>query len=189
MGDFNIDLIKYQQHVFTTESLDNMFSHFLLPLINRPTRITSHTASLFDNIITNNTTSESSSGILITDISDDLPIYTVPFGQELSNNNNQAYKLRKRNINAVTNERFQNEPAKCNWEDVYCVILHNSFPYITISRRRAKLYIKPWITKGLLKSINIKCKLYKAYLKNPCDFNNDRYKKYKNKLNHLFKNF
>ena len=88
MGDFNIDLIKYQQHVFTTESLDNMFSHFLLPLINRPTRITSHTASLFDNIITNNTTSESSSGILITDISDDLPIYTVPFGQELSNNNN-----------------------------------------------------------------------------------------------------
>ena len=121
MGDFNIDLIKYQHHVFTTESLDNMFSHFLLPLINRPTRITSHTASLIDNIITNNTTRESSSGILITDIPDHLPIYTVPFGQELSNNNNQAYKLRKRNINAVTNERFQNEPAKCNWEDVYCV--------------------------------------------------------------------
>ena len=46
---------------------------------------------------------------------------------------------------------------------------------------------KPWITKGLLKSINTKCKLYKAYLKNPCNFNNDRYTKYKNKLNHLLK--
>ena len=93
----------------------------MLPLINRPTRITSHTASLIGNIFTNNTTSKSSSGILITDISDHLPIYTVLFGQELSNNNNQVYKLRKRNINAVTKEHFQNELAKCNWEDIYCV--------------------------------------------------------------------
>lgn len=169
MGDFNIDLIKYQQHVYSTEFLDNMLSHFLLPLINRPTRITSHTASLIDNIFTNNT-SESHSGILITDISDHLPIYTVVYGQQTSPNN-QPTGCTRRNINALTKEHFQNELAKCKWKNVYNAtdnpneaydnflstytnIFNNSFPYITISRKKANLNNKPWITKGLLKSIN-----------------------------------
>ena len=53
MGDFNIDILKYQQHNFTSDFLDTMFSHIFLPLINRPTRIASHTATIIDNIFTN----------------------------------------------------------------------------------------------------------------------------------------
>ena len=36
MGDFNIDLLKYQEHNLTSDFLDTMFSHFFLSLINRP---------------------------------------------------------------------------------------------------------------------------------------------------------
>ena len=53
MGDFNIDLLKYQQHSNTNDFLNTMFSHSFLPVINRPTRITSHTATSIDNIFTN----------------------------------------------------------------------------------------------------------------------------------------
>ncbi|XP_031571341.1 uncharacterized protein LOC116305543 [Actinia tenebrosa] len=52
MGDFNIDLLKYQQQYNNTNDfLDTMFSHAFLPIINRPTRITSHTATSIDNIL------------------------------------------------------------------------------------------------------------------------------------------
>ena len=53
LGDFNFDLLKYQQHSSTSKFLDCMFSHSFLPLISQPTRITSHTATLIDNIFTN----------------------------------------------------------------------------------------------------------------------------------------
>jgi hypothetical protein len=47
MGYFNLDLImKYHCHQFISEFLDIMYSNMFLPLITRPTRITSNTASL-----------------------------------------------------------------------------------------------------------------------------------------------
>ena len=68
MGDFNIDLLKYEKHFSTNNYLDNIFSHCFLPLINRPTRITAHSASLIDSILTNNLPINTKSGILFTDI-------------------------------------------------------------------------------------------------------------------------
>ena len=38
----------------TGEFLDVMYSKMFFPLITRPTRITSHTATLIDNIFSNN---------------------------------------------------------------------------------------------------------------------------------------
>ncbi len=43
---------------------------------------------------------------------------------------------------------------------------------------------KPWLSKGLLKSIRRKNRLYKRYINTPNDVNQASYKKYKNKLNH-----
>ena len=45
----------------------------------------------------------------------------------------------------------------------------------------------PWISKGLLKSINTKNKLYKKYVMKPCEKSKNRFKKYRNKLNALIK--
>ena len=47
------------------------------PLITRPTRITSNTATLIDNIFTNNIDDQFYSGLLFTHISDHLPIFCV----------------------------------------------------------------------------------------------------------------
>ena len=47
--------------------------------------------------------------------------------------------------------------------------------------------MSPWITKGLLKSINKKNKLYKCYIQKPSQSNLQKFKTYKNKLNMLIR--
>ena len=54
MGDFNLNLLQYNYHVPTQEFIDSLFSHALLPLISNPSRLTSYSATLIDNIFTNN---------------------------------------------------------------------------------------------------------------------------------------
>ena len=67
-GDFNIDLLSM-----------NLSSSQYSTLINLelPTRITSSTSTLIDNICTNVIDVKMSNGILINDILDHLPIYTM----------------------------------------------------------------------------------------------------------------
>ena len=53
LGDFNADLLKYDQNGNIADFLDLMYSSLLLPHIFSPTRTTS-SATLIDNIFTNN---------------------------------------------------------------------------------------------------------------------------------------
>ena len=77
MGDFNLNLLNQQFHQFTIEFLDTMYANMLLPLITLPTIITWHSATLIDNIFTNDMENYAFSGLVLTDISDDLPIFTM----------------------------------------------------------------------------------------------------------------
>ena len=49
MGDFNLDLLRYDEHAVTQELIDSLFSYMFIPIITRPTRLTAHTATLIDN--------------------------------------------------------------------------------------------------------------------------------------------
>ena len=50
MGDFNINLITYNDDKNTGNFLDTMFSQSFLPYITTPTRIARNTKTLLDNI-------------------------------------------------------------------------------------------------------------------------------------------
>ena len=51
MGDFNVNLLKYDLHSHTNDFINTMISHYLLPHILHPTRITDHSATtIIDNI-------------------------------------------------------------------------------------------------------------------------------------------
>src|SRR6218665_699891 len=76
VGDFNIDLLKSENHVPTDEFVSSLYCHLLLPLIYRPTRIISDSLTLIDNIVTSNWSKVLDSAIVISDISDHLPILT-----------------------------------------------------------------------------------------------------------------
>ena len=78
LGDYNINLFNAEKHHLTSEFLENMFSYEYIPLINKPTRDSGHTASLIDNIYCNQIPSESTlSGLFYTDVSDHYPIFHI----------------------------------------------------------------------------------------------------------------
>ena len=76
-GDFNIDLLKNNIHTSTKNVLDMMYSLGMYPLISKPTRVTSMSATLIDNIFTNEMKYQVHSGVLISDISDHLPVFAI----------------------------------------------------------------------------------------------------------------
>ena len=54
LGDYNINILNYASHVQTAQFVDMMSSNGFLPLITRPSRVTATSATLIDNIFTNN---------------------------------------------------------------------------------------------------------------------------------------
>jgi len=74
MGDFNINLLVSDTHVPTSNFLNSMLSHNLLPVISKPSRITDTSVSLIDNIFTNVNHSNCKSALIYDDISYHFPI-------------------------------------------------------------------------------------------------------------------
>ena len=50
LGDFNVNLLNYNEHNETNEFLDSLACNSFIPLILQPTRITSHSNTLIDSI-------------------------------------------------------------------------------------------------------------------------------------------
>ena len=77
MGDFDIDLIKYESSELVNSFLDTLSSSFISPQIILPTRISS-SSTLTDDIFCNLThTTKSISGNLTSTVSDHLPQFLI----------------------------------------------------------------------------------------------------------------
>ena len=55
MGDFNIDLLKYDDHIPTNEFVNMLLSYHFQPTILHPIRIIDTSSTVIDNIYVNNT--------------------------------------------------------------------------------------------------------------------------------------
>jgi hypothetical protein len=197
MGDFNLDLLNHSSHQFTNEFLDIMYANSFSPLITLPTRLTSHSATLIDNIFTNNLEKYAFSGLILSDISDHLPIFTIAHDNDLKAD--EASYIIIRDKSTTNKTLFRNHLSAINWYDLadvhepklaYSSFLnkfndtYNScFPLKKIKNKRPTVK-KPWLSKGLLKSIKQKNRLYKRYLNSPSSDNLVKYKIFKNKLTH-----
>ena len=53
-GDININLLNTSSHTESNNFTDTLYGYGLYPLICRPTRVSSGSATLIDNIFTNN---------------------------------------------------------------------------------------------------------------------------------------
>ena len=76
MGDFNRDLLKLHTDQNVRDFFNLMTSYSFNPLHSVPTRVTPSSTSLIDNIFTNDS-QEFLSGVLIFDISDHFPVFTI----------------------------------------------------------------------------------------------------------------
>lgn len=78
MGDFNIDLMKVDDESLTAKYFDLMTSHLFVPHIINPTRITSTSRTLIDNIFSNATNAkDATSGNLTISLSDHLAQFLI----------------------------------------------------------------------------------------------------------------
>ena len=76
LGDFNVNLLNYNEHNQTNDFLDSLASNSFIPLILQPTRITTHSNTLIDNIFSN-VIDPDISGNLTATISDHLPQFAI----------------------------------------------------------------------------------------------------------------
>ena len=81
MGDVNRDLFTFETHPKTENYLDSIFCNGYIPVIVKSTRITASSATLIDCIYTNNITSRSRSGIIITDVADHFAFFSHYFNK------------------------------------------------------------------------------------------------------------
>ena len=200
----NIDLFKHDVHRPTSEFLDTMYSHNVYPLITKPTRVTSSSATLIDHILSNNidVSSGHMQGILCTSMSDHFAIFhiagnmsTVKLTQPVSPK--LTRDMRKKNVS-----KFLNEMQNIDWStlllinDAQCAystfhkmlssIYNKCFPF----RKYDKPYYnkKPWLTLALKESIKTKNKLYVTSTKGRNkEEKSTQYKLYRNKLHHLLR--
>ena len=72
-GDFNINLLEYNEHQPTNKVLDSLASNSIIPYFLQPTRLTGHSKTLINNIFSNVLSFETISGNITATISPHLP--------------------------------------------------------------------------------------------------------------------
>ena len=177
--DHNLDLLKGQIHLLTRHFIDRIDKLNLLPTITRPSRITSHSATLIDNIyISQGLHQDFESLLLLMDISNHLPLITMMRQTRLADKSPLKYESRcltEDKLNQVRNSLFQkdwvgllNGTTNANLDRFSQIIsdeLEKVAPKCIINISAKRKYIEPWMTKGLEKASNKKLKLYKVILK------------------------
>ena len=181
MGDYNIDLMKYENHLQTGEFLNNMHSNSLIPLIYKPARETKTTAPLIDNIFTNNYNVNDLllQGLLITDMPFSISGHCLETDQyQLIRLTNESRMVRyKENISSIDWTALD----QYNSCEVYLTHFFNkiksiydeSFPITEVKNRYRNCI--PWLTSGLRESIKHINKLYRMSLKHPTAYNETLY--------------
>ena len=205
MGDFNIDLLKSESCDHTNHFIEQLFTTSFFPLITKPTGITHHTATLIDNIFTNNLDEleKRLNGIIFSDISDHLPIVHL-FNTNINTNtvskniakivNNVTYFRTKTSMhiesfintvrilswNNILDETKDPEKAYNVFMEMLVDVYEANFPLKQKqNNRKIKKTKSPWMTNCILKSVRNKEKLYKTFLLNPNSKTEQLYKSIK----------
>jgi len=177
-GDFNVDTMcdDLRSQLFS----DAMRSVFLIPLINIPTRITTSSQTIIDNIWTNQL-SVTSSGVFVVDISDHFPIFTVAY---CSIKGRQVVKyFRDHSQQSLTRLEASVTTFVANYHirgsDVEAVLsefldgligIYNDCCAIRSKCYSVKSIAKPWVNMELRAMIRRKHYLFKQFKSGGCTF-------------------
>ena len=190
MGDFNLNLLNVTSCKRVNEFLDVCMFNNIYPLIHTPTRVTNHSASLLDNIFTNDL-EEVFAGVILGDVSDHFPVFSI---SNLQLQIKKEHASVKRDFNKENSQLFVNEIMNVCWfvenHDAneayndflqkYLNIYESCFPIKKSVKKKFKN--KPWFDKPLRKLCNKKCYLYRRYVKKPTPERHEKYKNFRNKV-------
>lgn len=195
VGDFNIDISKCHSQKNPQELLDTMLSASFLPLVTKPTRVTNHSATLIDNIFCNMSPLPES-GIVLSDISDHYPVFTIV------QRTPKTIKIPMQSFRKITptnTAKLKDDLKTLDWSEVYDsqdtnssyniftqILISHLDKHIPLVKSKSSNYKKvprlPWISKSLLRSINRKNNLYYTDKLKRTDQSHRAYTRYKNTL-------
>ena len=175
----------------------------MFPLIDRPTRITFHSATLLDNIFTNVFDNKIKSGIFVSDITDHYPIFQITsslsikshpdrlkYNRSFSHCNRRSFvnRVELGDWNDAINENSVNR-AYTLFVDKLTHIYDLCFPvhHVNIKSKSNRIPRKPWITSAILTSIRRKSNSYLKFKSSPTDSNKLLLASYRNKLTNLIR--
>ena len=134
LGDYNINLLNCEKHDPTGQFFDVITSNGFLPIITRPTRVTATSATLIENIFTNNILDVSTSfqGLFVTDLSDHYPIFHIDRQMKVKESEMFMYK---RIFSPSNRDLFCRSLSETDWCEIYRTsdtqkafdIFHNHF--------------------------------------------------------------
>ena len=181
-GDFNFDLLNLEKHQESSNFFDLMMSNFLLPVINKPTKINKSKNSLIDNIFTNNLHPDTQSGNMCINFSDGhLPSFLI------TPKSNQNHLPKKHNFYIRDMKNFKTDKFLCeynliDWDSIIDInagdvnqsmenfltkfnsILDNHAPLRKKTQKEYKQMFKPWINNAILEKIKNKNKILNKYV-------------------------
>ena len=209
MGDFNIDLLHYNNHNDTENFLNLMLQNLLIPQITGPTRINDNgNFTLIDNIFFSDPASAICSGNLLCQVSDHLPNFLKfehnneikdekTYKRDFSKYNPQKIKTDFQNLDLVN--KFQNYETVDGKYDLLHRNLENILDlHVPLKEFKQKTKEdKPWINERIIKLIREKSRINQKYYNTGNPEYKKTYKIAKNKVNHeirrskynYFKNF
>lgn len=191
-GDFNFDLNNIDCDTNASAFFNLLSSYGFLPSISLPTRQGDNRTSLLDNIFCNNIANATSSGVICNDLSDHFPVYLTLMMEKFtvsrqcreitSFNYRRIKELRSHLQTELKDISLVTDPNEACEKIILAYssgISRYSFTYIP-SRKNTP--IKPWITPGILSSINRKNELFILKSNSPSSSNINEYRRYRNVL-------
>ena len=200
MGDINIDITASSKSYrkYGKEYLDLLASYGLRNLINKPTRVIDTCQTIIDHFVTNLPISHVDAGILVNNMTDHFPIFgvihtdigkrkNVPIFKRVLSEHKQNIFQEKLREN-IANVSFQaQDPNDCVAKIMKIVseTVNSIFPLRKLSRKEKRREEKPWMTPFLIKSSKRRKVLYRESMRKKDPESKEKYRKYKNQLNHL----
>ena len=170
-------------------------------LIKSPTRFfTNCDPSLLDHIYSNINSYDEISGIWFYDISDHLPTFLVMKNLQVLDCNKPIFRRTMKNFVIenflsdlqeelqtieICNPDISVNSISQNLTSYFENVLDKHAPLQKLSQKEKRLTEKPWISKGILKSIKTKNKLFRSHYHSSDPNKKLIYKKHLNKLTHI----
>ena len=191
MGDFNIDLFKCESSQIREDFLLSPRSSYLIPVVDKLTRVHRTSATLIDNIFVSNPDQLLASGNNISDISDHFAQLCITTSAK--DKLQQVKNIKIRDYSRFSAYRFNDELSEIDWNRIivngtncvnkffssfynkYNTIVNKHATMKKLSNRKVKQLSKPWITNGIKAAIKVKNKLYASG-------DEVRYKDFRNKV-------
>ena len=199
--DHNFDFLKCNQYRPTKRFLDTMMNLNILPAITRPTRITSNSATLIDNVFISELLQRKfDSGLIVDNISDHLP--SIVLMKQTCLTDKSPIEFDSRNLTEDKISRIKSELMRVDWNSILnnddCSINFENFcttlnmimddiapiKHIRISGKHR--FIEPWMSTNLETASRNNKKLYLETLRKDCPISTvEKYKTSRNLLNRL----